>query len=161
MLDGCIPFCGRVLSTKNRVEGDSPIHSATPQNLWWRSSWPDPAGAPRMIWWTLQGANALIWKVGLFSEAFSAFRFPSLRCFFFSGWAWGDCMLKTTMFIVRLCGSLFMRWPMENKPAEEKKGSEFIGIVLQDSGSIWKTLNNPPQSVKIYDKSWEPLSWIQ
>ena len=54
-----------------------------------------------------------------------------------------------------------MRWPMENKPAEEKKGSEFIGIVLQDSGSIWKTLNNPPQSVKFYDKSWEPLSWIQ
>lgn len=115
----------------------------------------------RWLRWTLQGAKALIWKVGLFSEAFSAFRFPSLRCFFFSGWAWGDCMLKTTMFIVRLCGSLFMRWPMENKPAEEKKGSEFIRIVLQDSGSIWKTLNNPPQSVKIYDKSWEPLSWIQ
>lgn len=109
--------------------------------------------------WTLQVAKALIWKVGAVFRVHAPSGSQSLR--FFSGWAWGDCMLKTTMFIVRLCGSLFMRWPMENKPAEEKKGSEFIGIVLQDSGSIWKTLNNPPQSVKIYDKSWEPLSWIQ
>ena len=33
MLDGCIPFCGRVLSTKKWVEGDSPIHSAASEPL--------------------------------------------------------------------------------------------------------------------------------